>query len=248
MNAVATFVNWNSTASHAITPPDAWGSQALRVYLQWAEELLRKRPSVVLDVGAGRAWHLDPALKHPNMRLIGLDIDRDELEYNELLDEKIASDACDSLGVAAGSVDLITASATIEHLRDTKAFLRNARDALKPGGRLIMTFPNKWAPFAIINRCIPEHWARWLLRTLIPWSDGTLGYKAYYDCCTPHAFRSALAENGFVVERDYASYFSSIYFAGLLPVYLISFVIDSLRYLTRASALSSYLVYVARRV
>jgi 2-polyprenyl-6-hydroxyphenyl methylase/3-demethylubiquinone-9 3-methyltransferase len=245
MNIIRTLIKANIAASRAITPAKAWGAEAHRVYNVWGEGLLREKPPVVLDVGAGRRWHFAPEFKHAGMRLIGVDIDGDELVDNELLDSKITADVCLTLQVPDNSIDFVMARAAVEHFHDTEAFLRNVQAALKPNGRLIVTFPNKNAPFALINRAIPASWARWLLKTFIPGSEGRLGFTAHYDLCTPAEFRDALRRTGFSVEREYASYFSSVYFAGLLPIYVLSFAIDSLRHLTQAPAFSSHLVFVA---
>lgn len=238
----ATFVRTNFRISQAITPAHAWGSAAQRTYKQWGTELLAT-PQRVLDVGAGRTW----AFTKGAFTLIGQDIDEAELERNASLDQRVVSDACESLGVEPGSVDLVMARAVVEHLHDTKAFCRLAYEALTPGGFLLATFPNKWATFAIINRLMPKRSAAFLLRHLFPGSDGILGFQTYYDACSPREFKAALSDAGFVVEREFCGYYACIYFAGFIPAYLCMLLADGIRHLTRHPGAASQLVYLARK-
>jgi SAM-dependent methyltransferase len=142
------------------------------------------------------------------------------------------------------SVDLIVARACVEHLHDTAAFLRLAYEALEPGGKLICTFPNKWATFAIINRAIPRAFARFLLKHLFPGSEGRLGFPAYYDLCTPRQFASSARDAGFQVEREFESYFASVYFAGVLPLYVLALATDYIRHISQLPALSCTITFV----
>lgn len=240
---LAAFVKANFAVSKAITPSGLWGAKAQHVFRDWAEELLSFHPALVLDVGAGRKWNF--SVRPSGTEIIGLDIDGDEMRLNPVLDLAIVGDACRPFSVT--DVDLIIARAVVEHLTDTSAFCRNAYEALKPGGVLVATFPNKWATFAIINRCLPVSASRWLLSKLYLNASGTLGFRAHYDCCTPSSFKKALTDAGFSVEREYASYVSSIYFAGIVPAYLVSLAVDGIRHATGQKALSSHLTYMARK-
>ena len=50
---------------------------------------------------------------------------------------------CSALPVSDGSIDLVVAFEVIEHLEDWRAFVREARRALAPGGQFIVSTPNK---------------------------------------------------------------------------------------------------------
>ncbi len=210
-------------------------------------DLLRGRPKTVLDVGAGKRWHFNASLKQSGMDLIGFDIDMVEMSENMLLDRKICGDACESLNVPDKSVDLIMGRAVIEHLHDTASFLNNANRALREDGRLIVTFPSRHAPFAILNRILPRKVSSWLLSRLVPNSSGVLGFEAFYDRTTFPAFRQILADSGFEIEQEFASYFSSWYYRFFAPLFVVGLGYDYLCYTLGDPRFASFFMFVARK-
>jgi SAM-dependent methyltransferase len=226
----------------AVTPEVVRSSHAFRKYLAELDSLI-KPGMTVLDVGAGRTWPLE---RKPD-RLIGQDISADEMAYNPVLDERIVSDACRDLGVPDGSIDLISARAVVEHLPDNKAFLATCHRALKPGGRLISVFPNRYATFAMLNRSLPPFLARKVVHTLVPGSEGRLGFKAYYDRTNASAFRGLLRQVGFTVEQEYQSWFAPGYFAFFLPLYVMMMGTDYLRRATGLRDLAAFNLFIARK-
>lgn len=241
------FVQANTAVSDRLEPEIVTRSHAYTRYREVGARLLDREPKTVLDVGAGRQWHFQPALKRPGMELIGFDIDLAEMADNPLLDQKICGDACQSLGVPDGSVDLITGRAVIEHLHDNASFLRSAHRALREGGQLIVTFPSRNAPFAILNRVLPRRVAQWLLLHLIPGSAGKLGFEAFYDLATFREFEQSLADAGFEVEEGFASYFSSSYFRFFTPLFVLATSFDYLRHILGNPRLASYFMFVAQK-
>lgn len=181
------------------------------------------------------------------MQLIGFDIDDTEMAENALLDRKVCGDACESLGVSDGSVDLIMGRAVIEHLHDTASFLKCANRALRDDGRLIVTFANRYAPFAILNRALPQCVSRWLLAHLVPGSSGIYGFEAFYNCASFGEFERCLTEAGFETEERYASYFSTSYYQFFLPLFVVGLGFDYMRHALGDPRLASYLMFVARK-
>jgi SAM-dependent methyltransferase len=241
------FVRANVALSERITPTIVHETHAYRKYREAGAALLRQRPRCVLDVGAGRQWPFAPELKGDGMVLIGFDIDIAEMAENTLLDQKICGDACRSLGVPDQSVDLIMGRAVIEHLHDTAAFMACANRALRDDGRLIVTFASKQAPFAILNRILPQRVSQWLLLHLVPGSSGVLGFKAFYDRASFREFTQGLTDAGFEIERAYASYFSVGYFRFFVPLYVAAFCCDWLRYALGNPRLAAYFMFIARK-
>ncbi|WP_374157613.1 methyltransferase domain-containing protein [Mycobacterium sp. G7A2] len=241
------FVDANVALSDRISPLTVETTHAYTRYDVAGAELLRRGPDSVLDVGAGKKWHFNPSLKTSRMQLIGFDIDLSEMSGNSLLDQKICGDACEGLGVPPESVDLIMGRAVIEHLHDNASFLAAANRALREGGRLIVTFPSRYATFAVLNRILPRKISQWLLRRLVPNSAGVLGFEAFYDRTTHREFGTMLRNAGFEIEEEYASYFSSSYYRFFVPLFIIGLTYDYICYAIGNPRFASYLMFVARK-
>ena len=243
------FRDLNVRASWATTPHQLWETRGFAIYdLVARAELGRPGTNVVLDVGGGRTWHFGEGYRaNPNFKLIGVDIDPEELALNPLLDQAVAADICETLGVPDGSVDLLLCRAVVEHLHDTGAFIRNVQKVLRPGGRAVFVFANKWAPPVVLNRMIPERLATRLLHALVPGAVGYQGFKAYYDKCSFGAFKRELRAARFDVEYEYAAYYSSSYFQFFLPLHMLSIAFDYLRQAMSVKNLSSMNLFVARK-
>lgn len=243
------FRDLNVSASWATTPRQLWDRRGFAVYDGVARTLLgRPGTNKVVDVGGGRTWYFgDSYRRDPGWKLIGVDIDPGELALNPMLDEAITADICDTLGVPDGSADLVLCRAVVEHLHDTGAFLENVHAALRPGGRAVFVFANKWAPPMILNRIIPHRLAERLLLWLVPGTAGYGGFRAYYDKCSHSAFRRELQRLNFEIEYDYSSYYSSSYFQFFLPIHVLSILLDLIRQALSIRDLSSMNLFVVRR-
>lgn len=244
---VSQFVHINCRLSDLLVPAAVQSTHAYTRYSATGEMLLELGPETVLDVGAGKQWHFGEALKRPTMTLIGFDIDMAEMVDNPLLDARVSGDACVSLGVPDNSVDLIMGRAVIEHLHDNTSFLKNANLALRDGGLLVVTFPNRYAPFAMLNRLLPRRVSQWLLQNLVPGSSGKLGFEAHYDRASYRDFKNALLEAGFDIEEQYASYFSSWYFRFFFPLYLVGLGFDYACHLLKNPNFAAYFMIVAKK-
>jgi SAM-dependent methyltransferase len=198
----------------------------------------------VLDVGAGKTFQFAQLLNQRDLYVIGLDIDAEEMANNEALAERIECDACTDFPVEDASIDVILARATIEHLHDVRGFLNIAHRKLRPGGKLIVTFPGRWAFFAILNRILPTRLTRQILHWLVPGSEGFLGFRAYYDHATYTRFSRAAHAAGFAQLVGYPSYFGTGYFRFFTPLFLIVYVLDSFRVLIGHRSLASYNTFV----
>lgn len=53
--------------------------------------------------------------------------------------------------------DLILCSSVIEYVNEDTEFLRELGDLLAPGGRLLITFPNRWGPLQMFNRSMVQY-------------------------------------------------------------------------------------------
>ncbi|MGX9789850.1 class I SAM-dependent methyltransferase [Mycobacterium sp. MMS18-G62] len=241
------FVHANVALSNRIEPSIVKKTAAYARYREAGTALLQREPECVLDVGAGKHWPFSPSLKGQKMQLIGFDVDIAEMAENSLLDHKLSGDACETLGVADESVDLIMGRAVVEHLHDTASFLTNANRALREDGHLIVTFANKNAPFAVFNRILPQPVSQWLLTHLVPGAVGVLGFKTFYNRASFDEFKQSLIDAGFDIEEEYASYFSSGYYRFFFPVFLAALALDYLFYALGDPRLASYFMFIARK-
>ncbi|WP_169788831.1 class I SAM-dependent methyltransferase [Vulgatibacter incomptus] len=179
------------------------------------------RPAMrVVDLGGGKHPAISPEQKQRlGLHVVGVDISSRELEQAPAgaYDEAVEADA--SSFVRPGSADLVLAQALTEHVKDTRAMWRSIYATLVPGGRTLHFIPNGRALFARLNRLLPEEAKRFLLYRIYPESVQYLGFPAFYDRCSPGETRRVLREVGFRQVRI-QPYYSSNYFAFLLPAHL----------------------------
>lgn len=245
--ALRRFVRANIELSEHLTPAIVENSHAYTRYHREGAALLGLGPKRVIDVGAGIEFPFGSSLQSGTV-LIGVDIDLDSMAQNKLLDQRIGCDACTDLRVPDGSIDLIMGRAVVEHLHDTAGLLHRAHQALADDGRIIVTFANKHAPFAILNRMLPQRISAWLLDHLVPSRDEhELGFPAYYDRASVGQFRKSLEQTGFEIEQQYVSYFSSQYYRFFTPLFLIGLAYDYLCYTLKRPRLASYVMFVAKK-
>ena len=98
----------------------------------------------VLDVGCGFGGTLEAAAKWPDMRLVGINVDRRQLEIcrglpagNSALSLLVA-DAC-ALPLRAASFDRVLCVEAMFHFRSREVFLREAANVLRSGGHLVLS-------------------------------------------------------------------------------------------------------------
>jgi SAM-dependent methyltransferase len=101
------------------------------------------RPRSVLDVGCGAGTNLELlATLYPASSLVGIDIEREPLEYcrSDRAAPVLQGDV-QHLPFAAAAFDLITALDTLEHVEDDVAVLQELFRTCRPGGTLLLTVP-----------------------------------------------------------------------------------------------------------
>ena len=247
--ALDRFVLANRRIARAMTPRSVTDNDVSNMYLKLGPMLLsHPRVARVLDVGAGRAWRFPPHYKRwYGIHLIGADIDAAEMADNDVLDEKLVADVVAGIPLAAGSVDLITVRAGMEHFADNEQFLRHAHAVLRPGGYLMALFPDRFAPFAIINRALPRQLSRQVLRATMQETADELGFRAYYDHTGYRAFRRMVARVGFEVAYHLPGFSGGAYFEFFLPAYMLSYAYDTLRGAIGWPVLASYHLWVLQK-
>jgi SAM-dependent methyltransferase len=240
----------NRRVSKALTPRHVHEANVFGAYRKLAT-LLMSRPdiSTVLDVGAGKSWHFPHYYKEWfHIHLIGLDIDVEEMAPNDALDEKIECDVVNEIPLAPESVDLVTVFSGVEHFSDNEKFLHNAFTALRPGGYFIAQFPSRYAPFALANRMLPPRATRRVIdHAMGPATAKQLGFRAYYDRTDYLAFKKLVEQSGFSEVYHLPGYYSSSYCEFFVPLYLVSYAFDALRFSMGIKELASYNLWVLHK-
>ena len=100
---------------------------------------LQGRPGLrLLEAGCGSASYFDFA----NVtRTVGIDISREQLDRNAFVQEKILGDI-QTYPLARNEFDIVVCWDVLEHLSRPQEALHNLCHAVRPGGVLILGFPN----------------------------------------------------------------------------------------------------------
>ncbi len=131
------------------------------------------------DLGAGVGFFAPPILERlgPEGRLFLVDIDSENLE---LARQRVAGDprvtvlvgsAASPLPIPSESVDRVLLSLVLCCLVDKESAMDQVWRILRPGGRVLVTYPRRRSPFARRPslRVVPEHWRRLVGRR--PWRE-----------------------------------------------------------------------------
>jgi FKBP-type peptidyl-prolyl cis-trans isomerase 2 len=99
------------------------------------------------------SWHSHiPASVHP-ARLVGLGLNKNELEKNSQLSEFRVHDLNENalLPFNSNTFDAVINTASVEYLIDPLAVFNEVKRTLRPGGYFIITFSNRWFPTKAIR-------------------------------------------------------------------------------------------------
>ena len=113
---------------------ELWGEHRARYRytLQWAAG------QRVLDIASGAGFGLR-MLRLAGARGVGMDYDLAALRGRE----HVACAAAARLPVPDAMFDLVVSFETLEHVPNARAMLRELRRVLRPGGRLVLSTPNR---------------------------------------------------------------------------------------------------------
>jgi SAM-dependent methyltransferase len=180
------------------------------------------RDMLIYDVGGGKRPYIDSRLRTDrNLKVIGLDIDLEELERapEGAYESTICADIRQYRG--RNDADLVICQATLEHVPDTEKAFASLATIPKRGGRIALFVPSRNAVFARLNLMLPERLKRFLLQSLFGHTVAAEGgFKAYYDKCTPRQFARMARQQGFEIELE-KLYFSSGYFSFFVPAHIL---------------------------
>lgn len=136
---------------------------------QWVKRYAKNK--VVLDAGCGSGYGADGLIRSGAKKVYGVDINSESIKYcqehhqQENLEFSIGDLA--KLDLPDKSFDLIVAFEVIEHVKDCPKVISEFYRLLKPGGKLILSTPNKkiYSP-GTKKSFYPFHWQEFYLEDL----------------------------------------------------------------------------------
>ena len=122
-----------------------------------------KKP-VFLDAGCGHSSTLSEEYKRCTS-IIGVDLDKEGLSKNELVNRKIYADLID-IPLADQSVDIISSAWVLEHISQPEKFVKECSRLIKLNGYFVFIAPNRSSVTGIFNRLAPGFMHKKLVRLL----------------------------------------------------------------------------------
>lgn len=116
------------------------------------------------EAGGGSCSVLPPELLNRS-KVTVVDIDEDQVRNNTYADEAILGDV-QTYSFGRETFDLVICYNVIEHLPHVDAALLNFRDALKPGGMILIGAPNPRSLSGVVTKYSPHWFHVWFYRNI----------------------------------------------------------------------------------
>jgi len=157
---------------------------------------------IILEAGCGSGSRI----RLPeNSRIVGIDISQEELDKNTVVHEKIVGDV-QTHEFPADSFDLIVCWDVLEHLPEPGLALDLFAKSLKPGGVMLLAFPNVYSIKALVAKFTP-HWFHVFVYKRIYGSQygspGLITFPTYLRrAIAPKAIREYASAKGLSIEFE----------------------------------------------
>jgi len=207
-----------------------------------------KRNQTIIDAGCGTKTTFVKFCKTSiNNKIIGIDLSINAFE-NKDVDEVIITNLETDLPFSENSIDIISSSSVVEHLKDVETFVKNCSLILKPGGIFINLFSNRYAPFALLNYLLPEKISRKLLYFFRESMRTKRRYRVYYNKCTYNQFNQLLQKYNFEMVNTYFNYYQSFYFDFFFPLFIASAIYEIILSAVKNKNLCSHMIIIAKKI
>lgn len=115
------------------------------VAYRWAVRAVDLSGAVVVDAGVGEGYGAQLLAEAGAATVLGLDLDAPTLAHVAATYPSVEPVRANLVHLPCrdGSVDVVVSAQTIEHLWDQDGFVRECARVLRPGGRLLVTTPNR---------------------------------------------------------------------------------------------------------
>jgi 2-polyprenyl-6-hydroxyphenyl methylase/3-demethylubiquinone-9 3-methyltransferase len=209
---------------------------------------LLQNGAVIYDLVGGKQPFVTSEIKTRwSLKVVGLDLSADELKSAPpgVYDTTIVADLCEFKGNS--DADIVICQATLEHVHDTRGAICSITSILKIGGIAYIFFaPSRNAVFARLNLVLPQRTKEKILFLLLPETEGSQGFPAYYDQCTPSELEALFREfNLRVVERKL--FYMSTYFMVFSPLFVVWRLWQGIFYLIAGANAAKTFIYVVQR-
>jgi SAM-dependent methyltransferase len=154
----------------------------------------------ILEAGCGSGSNIPiPATAH----VTGIDISAEELEKNTVVKEKIVGDL-ETFVLPANAFDLVVCFDVLEHLNRPALAMASMASAVKPGGLLLLAFPNVHSLKAVVAKYTPLWFHSAINRFIYGEKADTPGYINFPtvldSSISPYKMEAFAENNGFDVE------------------------------------------------
>jgi 2-polyprenyl-3-methyl-5-hydroxy-6-metoxy-1,4-benzoquinol methylase len=166
-----------------------------RRVLERTQELLEGKQSItVLEAGCGAASHFRYV---GNMELHGIDVSQEELDKNSDVQSKMLGDI-QTYPLAPEHYDVVVCWDVIEHLSRPQDALSNMFRSVKPGGLILLGFPNLMSFKGLVTKATPWAFHRFVYRLM---GLKSKPFKTYLRReILPHRVVQLASANGLVPE------------------------------------------------
>ncbi|MFA6128301.1 MAG: methyltransferase domain-containing protein [Bacteroidales bacterium] len=192
-----------------------WQNPVLQQMRQSFREEVKRHPFLtVLEIGCGTGIDLlHFGITHPQVQLSGIDVSKEmiRLSINKINQNKLTNvhaytasvEECPEL-FQDQKFDLIYvffgALNTVENLAQNAKFLKGL---LKPGGRMVLSFVNRWYVGGILLESVRFRFARATSRLHPVWKGYSPSKDLHSRCYTPGEIRRAFSEFRIVRHHGY---------------------------------------------
>src|SRR6266481_4679132 len=140
---------------------------AIRAIITEAVQILMRdpaltKPVVVLEAGCGSTSDVELPCKK---RIVGIDVDFDQLKHNDKVDTKIHGDL-QTYELPPNEFDIVACVDVLEHLPFPEKALVNMSRSVKPGGYLLIAGPEPYSYKGFVAKYKP-HSMRFFIHRLI---------------------------------------------------------------------------------
>jgi SAM-dependent methyltransferase len=165
------------------------------------QELIRQHVAAghrLLDAGCGRDLEFSREFSD-DVQVVGIDMEPDLQTRNQSSPYAVRGDL-ERLPFPSDSFDLIISRSVIEHLADPPRVFSEFHRTLKPGGKVILSTPNKYDYVSILASITPYRWHQILVSKIVGVSEDDV-FPTLYRANTLSALRKKLTGAGFTEKE-----------------------------------------------